>query len=663
MSEPTVAMRSRASIIFLLAVGALSTLTLLISTVVALRIGGGAAPMSILDPGEVVRWGLPVAKSVMNLAMATAIGALVVAAFVFAERSAQLKTIMNIAAGASVLWVVSGFLSLNFTYLSVTGQAFSLAQQHADGFWMFATEIELGQYLLMNLCGGLAISILAIAWQRLTAAALIAAIGFLSLVPLALTGHASGTANHAMAVNSLGLHLLGITTWVGGLIVMVLVRHRSGVQQVHVARYSSLALFSFGMVLLSGVINAQVRIGLLENWISEYGLLVALKLGAIAILGAFGAIYRRKLVSEIDTHPRRFWGLVGVELAIMAAAMGIAAGLSRTAPPLNPNDFVGTTPAEILTGEVLPPELTLTTFLTQAKPDLLWLTVSAIAIFTYLLGVRRLARRGDSWPVGRTVSWVTGMLLLAYITSGALNAYQEYLFSVHMVAHMMLTMAVPIFLVPGAPVTLLSRAVQKRSDDSRGVREWALWAVHTKYAQFVSHPLFAAFMFASSLVAFYFTPIFGWSTRDHIGHEWMVLHFLITGYLFVQSIIGVDPGPHKIQFPMRIMLLIGTLAFHAFFGLALMAGDGLLLPEWFGAMGRTWGPTPLEDQQIGGAIAWGIGELPTAALTIIVSIQWFKSDAREARRLDRAADRAGNQDLKDYNAMLEKLADRDSRNS
>ena len=255
------------------------------------------------------------------------------------------------------------------------------------------------------------------------------------------------------------------------------------------------------------------------------------------------------------------------------------------------------------------------------------------------------------------------MLLLAFITSGSLNAYQEYLFSVHMVAHMLLTMAVPIFLVPGAPVTLLSRAVQKRADESRGVREWVLWAVHTKYAQFISHPIVAGVLFASSLVVFYFTPIFGWSTREHIGHEWMVVHFLITGYLFVQSLIGVDPGPHKIQFPLRIMLLIGVLAFHAFFGLALMTGNGLLLPEWFGAMGRTWGVTPLEDQQIGGAIAWGIGELPTAALTIIVSVQWFRSDAREARRLDRAADRGGNKDLEDYNAMLNKLADRDKRSN
>lgn len=633
--------------------------TLLSATTLALIIGGGAKPFLLLDPGEVVRWGLPISRAVMNVSMATTIGALVVAGFVFAEASKQLRSAMNIAAGASVLWVISGLLSLNFTYLNVTGLAFSLEQNQGAGFWQFITEIELGQYLLMNLAGGVLVSILAISSQRLTAAALIAVVALLSLVPMALTGHASGTANHGMAVNSLGLHLVGISIWVGGLIALAAVRYRAGVSQAEVARFSALALFSFALVFLSGFINAQLRIGTLENWTSGYGILVILKLTTIAVLGLIGALYRARLVSSLPNKPNVFWRIVGLELAIMGIAMGLAAGLSRTAPPVNPTELVGTTPAELLTGQKLPPELTFETFFTQSKPDLIWLLVATVAIVAYLLGVRRLRLRGDKWPIGRTVSWVAGMLLLAFITSGSLNAYQEYLFSVHMVAHMLLTMAVPIFLVPGAPITLLSRAVEKRSDESRGVREWALWAVHTKYARVVSHPIIAAALFAGSLVAFYFTPIFGWSTREHIGHEWMVMHFLITGYLFVQSIIGVDPGPHKIQFPLRIMLLIGTLAFHAFFGLALMAGEGLLLPEWFGAMGRTWGPSPLEDQKIGGAIAWGIGELPTAALTIIVSIQWFRSDARDARRLDRAADRGGNKDLEDYNAMLSKLSNRD----
>jgi putative copper resistance protein D len=92
-----------------------------------------------------------------------------------------------------------------------------------------------------------------------------------------------------------------------------------------------------------------------------------------------------------------------------------------------------------------------------------------------------------------------------------------------------------------------------------------------------------------------------------------------------------------------------------------MTGHGLLLADWYGAMGRTWGATPLEDQATGGAIAGGIGEAPTAVLTIIVASQWFRADQRESRRLDRASDRSGNRDVEDYNAMLAALAARERR--
>jgi len=104
--------------------------------------------------------------------------------------------------------------------------------------------------------------------------------------------------------------------------------------------------------------------------------------------------------------------------------------------------------------------------------------------------------------------------------------------------------------------------------------------------------------------------------------------------------------------------MLGTLTFHALFGLSLMMGDGLLLADWFGAMGRTWGQTPIADQQTGGAIAWGIGEFPAAFLTLMVSVQWAGSDAREARRKDRASDRTGGADLEAYNQMLAQMAAR-----
>jgi putative copper resistance protein D len=270
-----------------------------------------------------------------------------------------------------------------------------------------------------------------------------------------------------------------------------------------------------------------------------------------------------------------------------------------------------------------------------------------------------LRKRGDKWPIHRTVFWVAGIVLLFYITSGGINVYEKYLFSQHMLAHMVLTMMVPLLLVPGAPVTLALRAIRKRTDGSRGGREWILLAVHSRFADVISNPIVAAVLFAGSLWLFYYTPLFRWATTDHVGHEWMITHFLITGYLFVQSLIGVDPVKYRLAYPFRLLLLLGTMAFHAFFGLSIMTNQGLLLADWFGAMGRTWGATPLVDQQTGGGIAWSVGEIPTVILAIVVAIQWSRTDDRETKRRDRNADRTGEAELNAYNERLARLAQRD----
>ena len=634
-----------------------------VGLVVGMFVGGAAAPSALGDVGNSLRWITPALRSINDLAEAVTIGSLVFAAFALEAKSKAFTKTVSLAATAAAVWALAGTAYLVTTYLAITGSQFSFEKSFADQFYIFITDIQLGQMLALNVLAAFVLSIMALLVRNLFGAAALAGLGLLSLVPVALSGHAAGSASHAMAVNSLGLHLVGICIWVGGLIALY-ISHKSEGQATLVTRYSTLALFSFGLVAISGFASAQIRVGTISNlFTTGYGQVVLLKSLVLVILGVFGALYRKRFIAKLQETATKFWKLVLVEFLLFGSAIGLGTALARTANPVT--DYPGgtLTPAEILTGSKLPPEPTAMTWLTTFKPDLIWLLVTAALAGFYIAGVIRLRKRGDSWSMGRTISWLSGVALLFYVTNGYFNAYEQYLFSAHMLAHMLLTMGVPVLLVPGAPVTLLARAVSKRQDDSRGVREWVLWAVHTKYAEFLAHPIVAAVMFASSLVVFYFTPIFGWATREHVGHEWMIVHFVITGYLFVQALIGVDPGPKRFGYPQRLILLIATLAFHAFFGLALMSGDTLLLPEWYGAMGRVWGETPLADQQTGGAIAWGIGELPTAALTIIVAMQWARSDEREAKRLDRASDRSGNEDLSEYNRMLDALAKRkeDSR--
>ena len=106
------------------------------------------------------------------------------------------------------------------------------------------------------------------------------------------------------------------------------------------------------------------------------------------------------------------------------------------------------------------------------------------------------------------------------------------------------------------------------------------------------------------------------------------------------------------------------MVFHAFFGVTLVTGDVLFVADWFGLMGRPWGASAIADQQAGGAITWGIGEMPTLVLAVGGRRSpWSRDDDRTARRRDRQVDRDGDVEMDEYNAMLAGLADRDAGKS
>jgi cytochrome c oxidase assembly factor CtaG/putative copper export protein len=639
-----------------------------VATLAGLAYGGGARAQLLADPGFVVRWGLPVAKLLVNLGAAGAIGALVLACFALSPREKEFSTAIDLAAASAAFLTVASAVTGFLTFLQVTNATVSVSDQFSATVGQFFSQIELGQAWLITTLIAATVTVLCFAVRNQTALVFVTVLALLALLPMAQQGHSAGAEGHDAAITALGLHLVFAAVWLGGLLTIILLHRQLSPNRLRevVGRYSTLALVSFVVVAASGYVSAELRVGSWENLLSGYGILVLAKVALLVVLGGFGVLQRRYLIGRMRIASGRtdpsFWWLVVGEIAFMGLASGVAAALARTATPVAQvvtTAIPTATPAQILTGEVLPPELTFARYFTEWNFDLAWVLFCAFGIFFYLAGVVRLRRRGDTWPLHRTIFWVIGLITLFYITNGGVNVYEKYLFSTHMLAHMALTMLVPVLLVPGAPVTLAARAIRMRRDGSRGPREWILLAVHSKFAGVISHPVVAAVLFAGSLWVFYYTSIFSWATTDHIGHQWMIVHFLITGYLFVQSLIGIDPVPYRLPHTFRLLLLLGTMAFHAFFGLALMTGTGLLLADWYGAMGRDWGVSALADQQAGGGIAWSVGEIPTIALAIIVAIQWGRSDDKETKRRDRNADRTGDSELNDYNDRLARLAAHD----
>lgn len=255
----------------------------------------------------------------------------------------------------------------------------------------------------------------------------------------------------------------------------------------------------------------------------------------------------------------------------------------------------------------------------------------------YSVGLRTLHKRGDSWPVGRTLAFMTGMAIFWFATTSGLAAYDTTLVSVHMVQHMLLSMAVPMMLALGAPVTLALRTLPGTP------RGWLLVVLHSRVAKVLTFPPLTFGLYVISPWALYFSGWYEASLRSGYVHEMMHIHLVLVGSLFFWPLLGVDPVPGRVGYPFRMLMAVLTLPFHAFLGITIMGQTTLLGGSWYpdlhdGPMGW-WLPDPLADQRLAGGILWGSGDLVALALFAVLFVQWVRSSMKEATRVDRALDR------------------------
>ncbi|MER5769599.1 cytochrome c oxidase assembly protein [Streptomyces sp. NPDC001985] len=290
----------------------------------------------------------------------------------------------------------------------------------------------------------------------------------------------------------------------------------------------------------------------------------------------------------------------------------------------------------------------------EFSPDAFFLTGCLLALALYGWGVLRLRRRGDAWQPGRTLFFVAGVLTVALAMCTKLNDYGMVMFSVHMVQHMIISMVSPILLLLGAPVTLALRALPVAGRGRTGPRELLLALLQSRYMKIVTHPAFTIPLFIASLYGLYFTPLFDLLMESKPGHIAMMVHFLATGLVFFWPIMGVDPGPHRPGYVMRMLELFAGMPFHAFFGIALMMASEPMVGA-YASPPASLGIDALADQNAAGGIAWAFSEIPSVLVLIALVFQWYGSEQRQARRTDRAADRDGDKELAAYNAYLASL--------
>lgn len=284
--------------------------------------------------------------------------------------------------------------------------------------------------------------------------------------------------------------------------------------------------------------------------------------------------------------------------------------------------------------EHLPP-LTLLTFVTRADPFSVATVVVLLSGGLYLAGVRRLRRRGDTWGAGRTAVFLLGLGLILLVTASGLHAYDTSLLSVHMVQHMVMSMVAPIFLALGAPITLALRTLGPRT------RSALLTVLHSKVAKFYAFPLVSFALYVASPFVLYFSDLYRLSMQSVVVHEVVHLHLIAVGCLFYWPLIGLDPVPGRVPYPMRALLMFLSTPFHTVLGLTVMQGSDsdLIGGDWYPSLGLAWAD-PAADQHLAGGILWAGGEFVAVTMLMALVVQWMRQSEREARRLDRMLDRA-----------------------
>lgn len=593
------------------------------------------------------------------------IGALLAIAFLLVEDNGKLQSnalkIRNRASIFATIWLAASIAHIIATLANILDTSFIDALQQ-NTLRSFLTQVDLGQYLGVQVAA-IAILLLLIRTLKTSLAAMLVLL--LTLIALAIPvfqSHSASSGSHQLAVGSLVVHVIAISLWVGGIFTIVTLQDSD--RKFALPRFSQLALWAAIAVSISGIANAWARLNFSEAWSTGYARIVLLKILLTCGLLVLGFLNRKSLQQGEAVGATFLRKFIFVEALIMGALLILGSWLSKLEPPAR--DEVAVSPSLSIVGVATPEAPSLSRVLLAYQPDALVIAILVTLVALYIRGVVILSRRGDKWPVGRTISFALGISALDFATSGGLGVYALFSFEYHMIAHMVIGMIAPIAIVLSAPITLALRTLpQGRTQDERGVRGALIALLHSRYSVILTNPISALALFDGSLFVLYFTDLFGNLMQSHVGHLFMNIHFFLAGFLFFHVIIGIDPNPKKIPYIVRIVILFAAMSIHAFFSIALISASTLLDGGYYASLQTPWLKDLLADQNAGGSIGWAMGEIPIILALVATFIQWMRDDKRETKRIDRNEARMaamGEPDeLAQYNNYLSQLQQREER--
>lgn len=312
--------------------------------VVAVVVGSAVTEPPViagLAPGPLVRYGIPVARVLLDFGAAAAVGLALLPKLLGFDRPELTEPAAaparRYAVWASALWTVAALMSILLLTIELApGEIVTPA-----AVWRYVSTIAAGKGLMVSAaCGALSwwCARLAVRHGEKVPAELRAGIALFGLLPLPLTGHASNWYYHDLSMVSMELHVTGSAAWAGGLAALVLLlARRRELLAIALPRFSRLATWCVFVVGLSGAANGLLELYLSpittlpsSLWETRYGVLLLAKVACLAAVAVIAIHVRRRIVPAVAAGRRTTFATWCVwEVAVLAVAFGVAVVLTR----------------------------------------------------------------------------------------------------------------------------------------------------------------------------------------------------------------------------------------------------------------------------------------------------------------------------------------------
>jgi len=276
----------------------------------------------------------------------------------------------------------------------------------------------------------------------------------------------------------------------------------------------------------------------------------------------------------------------------------------------------------------LPPEPSLAAVAYWYSPPTISLLVLA-GLALWFVAVRRVRQQHPQNPVprSRSVAILGAAAFVLIALQSVIERYDTTLFSVHMVQHLILLFPVPILILRAAPVTLVLRLASPRW------RARILSLLQSRPISVITHPITAWLLLVFVMWATHLSPLFDAALDDPLLHHLEHLLYLTSALLFWAPVFSLDPVRHRLSRPAALFYVITQMPQNSFLGVAIMWAPGVLYPH-YERLQRPWGPTPLEDQQLAGAIMWLVGDALFLFAVFAVLAAWMRAEERPVSRYD-----------------------------